>query len=159
MMEGDPRDDLIERIEQLLDAFSIYSVSEEAGIADTGTRFVHRLNKLRQEVLDYRSVSYEVCELMFDGMAAEYVLSFLEYKPQLEKWLSQKNYARAGGIQSGKSRRRNAIRRYQIWQNMADEIWSRNPNFSKSAVARIVVRKMGGSLHSIRKVIIPPADN
>ena len=43
--------------------------------------------------------------------------------------------------------------RHRQWQICADEIWRKNPGFSKFEVARCIARDLGGSPNTIRQVI------
>lgn len=60
--------------------------------------------------------------------------------------------AREGGKQKGEAYAKTA----EEWQQRAEEIWSKNPKLSKSAVARIIAKETGGSVGSIRKKITNP---
>lgn len=64
-----------------------------------------------------------------------------------------------GGYQSGLMRRLNAAPIKKAWQAEADKIWKKpkNSKLSKSSVAKLIAKKIGGNVRTIRGSIQKPS--
>ena len=63
-----------------------------------------------------------------------------------------------GGDQSGKVRHQIAKQKWALWQAEADKIWekTKNSKLSKSSVAELIAKKIGGDPGTIRKKLKKP---
>jgi hypothetical protein len=87
-------------------------------------------------------------------LAAESLLSFAEEEitaPLAETGQKIRSAGRRGGQGKGKSEKIKS--RYDEWQKQADQMWKKNPKFSKNRVAVSIAQKTKENANTIRRII------
>jgi len=108
------------------------------------------LQTLPFEVTEQDVLKYHVIKIFFLIKAHEALGYWNSRLPS-----SKREYT--AGKKSGKIRVEKATSMHKVWQDEADTIWKNHPEWGKSEVARRLVKKFGGSLHTYRQNIKKPS--
>lgn len=87
-------------------------------------------------------------------LSAESLLSFAKdwiMEPIIEAGKKVIEAGRRGGQAKGKSEK--IKDRHTEWQKLADQLWKKKPNISRSMVAMVIAKKTGDNPNTIRRVI------